>query len=200
MNDVDFSVGEVLDGIEAAASVGMAPIKINCVVKRGTNDNQILPLANYFRNTGHILRFIEYMDVGCSNGWKMDEVLPSADVVARIAEKYELRAIDANYPGEVAERWRYADDAGEIGVISSVTRAFCTSCTRARLSTDGKLYTCLFAQLGQDMRTLLRDGSSDEQLAALISDIWRDRDDRYSEIRTAAKQMGRKIEMSYIGG
>jgi cyclic pyranopterin phosphate synthase len=200
MNDVDYSVNDVLDGIEAADAVGMDPIKINCVIKRGTNDNQILPLARYFRHTGHILRFIEYMDVGCSNGWKLDEVLPSSDILSRIGERFLLQAIDANYPGEVAERWRYADGAGEIGVISSVTRAFCSTCTRARLSTDGKLYTCLFAQVGNDMREVLRNGNSDEQIAELISDIWRDRNDRYSEIRTAATTVGRKIEMSYIGG
>jgi len=137
MNDVDFAVGDVLDGIAAAAAVGLAPIKVNCVVKRGSNDDQILPLARHFRGSGHILRFIEYMDVGSSNGWRMDEVLPSAEVVARIAEEFPLEAIDPNYPGEVAERWRYRDGAGEIGVISSVTQAFCSSCTRIRLSTEG---------------------------------------------------------------
>ena len=200
MNDVDYPVGDVLDGIDAAAAAGIAPIKINCVVKRGANDHQIVPLAKYFRHSGHILRFIEYMDVGCSNGWKTNEVLPSTEVLARIAECFALRAIDANYPGEVAERWRYADGAGEIGVISSVTRAFCAACTRARLSTEGKLYTCLFAQVGQDMRELLRNGHSDEQIAELISDTWRGRDDRYSEIRSAATAASRKIEMSYIGG
>lgn len=200
MNDVDYSVGEVLDGIEAADIAGMEPIKINCVIKRGTNDDQILPLARYFRHTGHILRFIEYMDVGCSNGWKLDEVLSSNDVLSRIGERFPLQAIHSNYPGEVAERWRYVDGAGEIGVISSVTRAFCRACTRARLSTDGKLYTCLFAKDGQDVRSLLRNGRSDEQLGRLISATWRDRDDRYSEIRAAATATRGKIEMSYIGG
>jgi cyclic pyranopterin phosphate synthase len=200
MNDADYPVSDVLHGIEAAAAVGLAPIKINCVIKRGTNDSQILPLAEYFRNTGHILRFIEYMDVGCSNAWKMDEVLPAADVVAKISTVFPLQAVDPNYLGEVAERWAYEDGAGEIGVISSVTRAFCATCTRARLSTDGKLYTCLFAKDGHDMRALVRNGCSDEQIPELISRVWHGRGDRYSEIRTAATAASRKIEMSYIGG
>lgn len=200
MNDADYPVSDVLAGIEAASAVGLAPVKINCVVKRGANDDQILPLAKYFRHSGHILRFIEYMDVGCSNGWKMDEVLPSAEVLARISTEFPLQAIGASYPGEVAERWRYADGAGEIGVISSVTRAFCGTCTRARLSTDGKLYTCLFARSGHDVRSLLRNGGSDEQLGSLVSGVWHHRDDRYSEIRTAATAANSKVEMSYIGG
>ena len=202
MNDVDFAVGDVLDGIAAAAAVGLAPVKVNCVVKRGSNDDQVLPLARHFRNSGHILRFIEYMDVGSSNGWRMDEVLPSADVIARINAEFPLEAIDANYAGEVAERWRYKDGAGEIGVISSVTQAFCSSCTRIRLSTEGQLYTCLFAQSGHDLRALLRHGAGDEALRREIAAVWRGRDDRYSEIRTAATALpGRgKIEMSYIGG
>ncbi len=200
MNDVDFPVADVLAGIDAAAAVGLAPVKINCVVKRGTNDDQILPLARHFRGSGHILRFIEYMDVGSSNGWKMDEVLPSSDVISRIHAEFPLEAIDPNYPGEVAERWRYVDGGGEIGVISSVTQAFCSSCTRTRLSTEGKLYTCLFADQGHDLRALLRQGVGDEQIAAAIAGIWRGREDRYSEIRTAATAAARKIEMSYIGG
>ena len=202
MNDVDYAVGDVLEGIAAAAAVGLAPIKVNCVVKRGANDDQILPLARHFRNSGHILRFIEYMDVGSSNGWRMDEVLPSAEVIARISEEFPLEAIDANYPGEVAERWRYKDGGGEIGVISSVTQAFCSSCTRIRLSTEGQLYTCLFAQSGHDLRALLRQGAGDEALRREIAAVWRGRDDRYSEIRTAATALpGRgKVEMSYIGG
>ncbi|KAF0162653.1 MAG: molybdenum cofactor biosynthesis protein [Rhodocyclaceae bacterium] len=202
MNDVDFAVGDVLDGIAVAAAAGLAPVKVNCVVKRGSNDDQILPLARHFRNSGHILRFIEYMDVGSSNGWRMDEVLPSADVIARIAAEFPLETIDANYPGEVAERWRYQDGAGEIGVISSVTQAFCSTCTRIRLSTEGQLYTCLFAQSGHDLRALLRQGAGDEALRREIAAVWRGRDDRYSEIRTAATALpGRdKIEMSYIGG
>jgi GTP 3',8-cyclase len=202
MNDVDFAVADVLDGIDAAAAVGLAPIKVNCVVKRGSNDDQILPLARHFRGSGHILRFIEYMDVGSSNGWRMDEVLPSAEVVARIHDEFPLAAIDANYPGEVAERWRYVDGGGEIGVISSVTQAFCSTCTRIRLSTEGQLYTCLFAQSGHDLRALLRKGGGDEALRREIAAVWRGRDDRYSEIRTAATDLsGRnKVEMSYIGG
>ncbi|TRZ56492.1 MAG: GTP 3',8-cyclase MoaA [Rhodocyclaceae bacterium] len=203
MNDVDYAVGDVLDGIAAAAAAGLAPIKVNCVVKRGTNDDQILPLARHFRHSGHILRFIEFMDVGSSNGWRMDEVLPSADVIARIGEEFPLAAIDANYAGEVAGRWRYRDGAGEIGVISSVTQAFCSSCTRIRLSTEGQLYTCLFAQGGHDLRDALRKGAGNERLRRVIASVWRERDDRYSEIRTAAtSQPGgqAKIEMSYIGG
>jgi cyclic pyranopterin phosphate synthase len=202
MNDVDYAVGDVLEGIAAAAAVGLAPIKVNCVVKRGANDDQILPLARHFRNSGHILRFIEYMDVGSSNGWRMDDVLPSADVVARIHDEFPLEAIDPNYTGEVAERWRYVDGGGEIGVISSVTQAFCATCTRIRLSTEGQLYTCLFAQNGHDLRTLLRRGGGDEALRREIAAIWRSRDDRYSEIRTAATALpgAKKIEMSYIGG
>jgi cyclic pyranopterin phosphate synthase len=201
MNDVDYAVGDVLDGIAAAAEIGLAPIKVNCVVKRGSNDDQILPLARHFRGSGHILRFIEYMDVGSSNGWRMDEVLPSAEVIARIGEEFPLEAIDANYSGEVAGRWRYTDGGGEIGVISSVTQAFCAACTRIRLSTEGQLYTCLFAQSGHDLRAMLRHGAGDEALRREIAAVWRGRDDRYSEIRTAATTLpGSKIEMSYIGG
>ena len=202
MNDVDYAVGDVLDGIAAADAAGLAPIKVNCVVKRGSNDDQILPLARHFRNSGHILRFIEFMDVGASNGWRMDEVLPSAEVIARIQGEFPVEAIDANYPGEVAERWRYLDGGGEIGVISSVTQAFCSSCTRIRLSTEGQLYTCLFAQGGHDLRALLRRGAGDERLRRAIAAVWRGRDDRYSEIRTAATSLpgSGKIEMSYIGG
>ena len=202
MNDVDYAVGDVLEGIDAAAAAGLAPIKVNCVVKRGANDDQVLPLARHFRHSGHILRFIEYMDVGSSNGWRMDEVLPSAEVIARIHDEFPLAAIDPNYPGEVAERWRYVDGGGEIGVISSVTQAFCATCTRIRLSTEGLLYTCLFAQSGHDLRALLRRGGGDEALRREIAAIWRGRDDRYSEIRTAATALpaAKKIEMSYIGG
>jgi len=202
MNDVGFPVAEVLAGIDAAAAAGLAPVKVNMVVKRGTNDSAILPMARHFRGSGHILRFIEYMDVGSSNGWRMDEVLPSREVIERINAELPLAAIDANYPGEVAERWRYVDGGGEIGVISSVTQAFCSDCTRLRLSTEGKLYTCLFAQSGHDLRQLLRDGGSDEQIIARIGHLWHDRDDHYSEIRSAATAAGevKKIEMSYIGG
>ncbi|TAH42113.1 MAG: GTP 3',8-cyclase MoaA [Betaproteobacteria bacterium] len=200
MNDADFPVARVLDGIAAARDAGLGPVKVNMVVKRGTNDQGIEAMANHFRHSGHILRFIEFMDVGSSNGWKMDEVLPSREVVARIDRLFPLEPIDPNYEGEVAERWRYRDGAGEIGVISSVTHAFCSTCTRLRLSTEGKLYTCLFAQNGHDLRALLRAGADDERLHAAIAAVWRQREDRYSEIRTAATAAARKIEMSYIGG
>lgn len=200
MNDVDFPVTKVLEGIEAAAAAGLGPVKINMVVKRGVNDHEIIAMARHFRGSGHILRFIEYMDVGSSNGWRMDDVVPSAEVVRRIDAEHPLEAIDPNYPGEVAERWRYQDGAGEIGVISSVTRAFCATCTRARISTDGQLYTCLFAQGGHDLRTLLRDGASDAALDTALAGIWRVRQDRYSQLRMTATPDIRKIEMSYIGG
>lgn len=200
MNDADYPVAKVLEGIEAAAAAGMRPVKVNCVVKRGNNDDQIVPLARHFRGTGHILRFIEFMDVGSSNDWKLDEVVPSAEVLRRIGDAFPLEAIDPNYPGEVAERWRYKDGAGEIGVISSVTQAFCDSCTRIRLSTEGKLYTCLFTSSGHDLRSLLRDGADDATLAAAITDWWQARTDRYSQIRMAATPTLKKIEMSYIGG
>jgi len=200
MNDADYPVSKVLEGIEAAAAAGMTPVKINTVVKRDINDHEILPLARYFRNSGHILRFIEYMDVGSSNGWKLDEVVPSAEVLRITGNEYPLEPIDANYPGEVAQRWRYKDGAGEIGVISSVTQAFCDSCTRIRLSTDGKLYTCLFAGAGHDLRNLLRTGANDAELDAAIANIWQARHDRYSQIRMAATPGIKKIEMSYIGG
>ncbi len=200
MNDADFPVEKVLEGIAAAKAVGLGPIKINMVVKRGTNDSDIEAMAAHFRHSGHILRFIEFMDVGASNGWKMDEVLPSREVIARIDRLFPLEPIDPNYEGEVAERWRYKDGAGEIGVISSVTQAFCATCTRIRLSTEGKLYTCLFAQAGHDLRALLREGADDTRLDTTIAQVWQQRDDRYSEIRTAATAAARKIEMSYIGG
>ena len=200
MNDMDVPVSDVLAGIAAAEAAGLAPLKVNMVVKRGLNDHEIVPMARHFRGSGHILRFIEFMDVGSSNGWRMDDVVPSAEVVRRIHEAFPLEAIDANYPGEVAERWRYTDGGGEIGVISSVTQAFCSSCTRARLSTEGSLYTCLFAQQGHDLQSLLRQGRSDAELSAVIGRLWQQRGDRYSEIRTAETAALRKIEMSYIGG
>jgi GTP 3',8-cyclase len=200
MNDADYPVSKVLEGIEAASAVGLAPVKVNMVVKRGTNDGEVLPLARYFRGSGHILRFIEYMDAGNSNAWQVAEVVPAAEVVRRIEAEFPLEAIDPNYPGEVAERWRYRDGEGEIGVIASVTQAFCSSCTRVRLSTDGKLYTCLFASSGHDLRTPLRAGADDRQLAALIAGVWEHRDDRYSELRSAGVPVAKKIEMSYIGG
>ncbi|HJV80520.1 GTP 3',8-cyclase MoaA [Noviherbaspirillum sp.] len=204
MNDVDFPVVDVLDGIETAHKAGLGPIKINMVVKRGMNDQEILPMARHFKGSPFILRFIEYMDVGTSNGWKMDEVVPSAEVMRRIAAEMPLEAIDPNYTGETAERWRYRDGGGEIGLISSVTQAFCSDCTRARLSTEGKLYTCLFATGGHDLRALVRAGRSDEEISTAIAHVWRARADRYSELRTANTtgfdQATRKVEMSYIGG
>ena len=200
MNDADFPVAKVLEGIDAAAAAGLSPIKINMVVKRGLNEHEILPMARRFRGSGHILRFIEYMDVGHTNGWRMDEVVPSAEVLAIIGREFALEAVDPAYPGEVAERWRYRDCAGEIGVISSVTQAFCRDCTRARLATDGRLYTCLFATTGYDLRALLRGGASDEEIGNYIAAIWLQRADRYSEIRSEHTAALPKIEMSYIGG
>jgi GTP 3',8-cyclase len=200
MNDADFPVAKVIEGIETAAAVGLGPVKINMVVKRGVNDQSIVDMAERWRGTGHIIRFIEYMDVGSTNGWRMDDVIPSAEVVRRISARWPLEPIDANYPGEVAERWRYVDGSGEIGVISSVTQAFCSSCTRMRLSTEGSLFTCLFAQSGHDLKGLLRSGASDEQLRNEIAAVWQHRADRYSEIRTAETAKNKKVEMSYIGG
>ncbi|SNS10315.1 cyclic pyranopterin monophosphate synthase subunit MoaA [Noviherbaspirillum humi] len=204
MNDVDFSVEQVLDGIEAAHEAGLGPIKVNMVVKRGWNDDQILPMARYFRNTPFVLRFIEYMDVGSSNGWRMDEVIPSAEVIRRIGAEMPLEKAAPTAVGETAERWRYRDGSGEVGVISSVTQAFCGDCNRARLSTEGKLYTCLFATGGHDLRALLRGGRSDEEIATVLAHIWRARDDRYSALRTSQtadlQRPLRKVEMSYIGG
>jgi cyclic pyranopterin phosphate synthase len=200
MNDVDFPVAQVLEGIDAAADAGLRPVKINMVVKRGLNESSILPMARRFHGTGHIVRFIEFMDVGTSNGWKMDEVVPSAEVVKIIDAEMPLEPVEANYTGEVAERWRYVDGGGEIGVISSVTQAFCSTCTRARLSPEGSLYTCLFASRGDDFRALLRSGKSDEEIAGFLRALWSVRDDRYSELRSEATAPLPKIEMSYIGG
>jgi cyclic pyranopterin phosphate synthase len=200
MNDADFPVASVLEGIEAASAAGLGPVKVNMVVKRGTNDAGVLDMARHFRGSGHIVRFIEFMDVGSSNGWKMDEVVPSREIIERIGAEYPLDPIDPHYVGEVAERWRYRDGSGEIGVISSVTQAFCATCTRIRLSTEGKLYTCLFAQQGHDLRALLRGGATDGALDDAIAHVWRGRDDRYSEIRSANTAGQRRIEMSYIGG
>jgi cyclic pyranopterin phosphate synthase len=204
MNDADFPVAKVLEGIDAAADAGLAPIKINMVVKRGMNEHEILPMARRFRGSGHVLRFIEYMDVGHTNGWRMDDVVPSAEVLAIIGREFALESIEPAYPGEVAQRWRYRDaengNAGEIGVISSVTQAFCRDCTRARLATDGKLYTCLFATTGYDLRALVRGGASNEEIGNYIAAIWLQRADRYSEIRSENTVALPKIEMSYIGG
>jgi cyclic pyranopterin phosphate synthase len=204
MNDADFPVDEVLRGIEAAERAGLGPIKINMVVKRGTNDQEIIPMARHFKGSGAILRFIEFMDVGETNGWRMDEVLPSAQVIERLASVFPLEAMAPSVAGETAERWRYRDGSGEIGVISSVTQAFCHDCNRARLSTEGKLFLCLFATHGHDLRALVRGGFSDEQIASAIGHIWQQRSDRYSELRSdkaALPDHGeRRVEMHYIGG
>ena len=208
MNAMDFPVADVLKGIDAAERVGLGPIKVNMVVKRGTNDHEILPMAAHFRHTKVVLRFIEYMDVGATNGWRMDEVLPSAEVIARINAVYPLKDQQANDSGETAQRWRYRDGAGEIGVISSVTQAFCRDCNRARLSTEGKLFLCLFATHGHDLRALLRDGASDLEIAGAIGLVWEQRADRYSELRAAGHEAApgvdgsaaRRVEMHYIGG
>jgi len=200
MNDADFPVAKVLAGIEAAARAGLSPVKINMVVKRGMNDHQIVDMARFWRSSGHIVRFIEFMDVGSTNGWRMDDVIPSAEVVRRIGEHFPLDPVDPNYAGEVAERWRYRDGAGEIGVISSVTQAFCRSCNRMRLSTEGALYTCLFAHSGHELKDLLRGGAPDDEIRNRIAAVWRARGDRYSEIRTVETARLQKVEMSYIGG
>ncbi len=200
MNDVDFPVQRVLEGIDAAQAVGLAPIKVNAVIKRGMNEHAIVPLARHFRDTGHIVRFIEFMDVGSTNGWRMEHVVSAAEIVETISREFPLEPVEPNYTGEVAERWRYRDNGNEIGVIASVTQAFCRDCTRARLSTEGKLYTCLFANAGYDLRALLREGFSDDQIGNAIAAIWRRRGDRYSELRSAETPRPQKIEMSYIGG
>lgn len=204
MNDVRFPVSRVLDGIDAAHEAGLGPIKLNMVVKRGLNDDEILPMARHFKGTPYTLRFIEYMDVGTSNGWSLDEVVPSAEIVARIGAEMPLEPLGATAPGETATRWRYVDGGGEIGLISSVTNAFCGTCNRARISTEGKLFTCLFADEGHDLRALLRGGIDDEGLSRAMAGIWGARDDRYSEIRSTLtpelRASRQKIEMSYIGG
>ncbi len=211
MNDVDFPVANVLAGIEAARAAGLGPIKINMVVKRGTNAQQILPMARHFRGSGMVLRFIEYMDVGATNGWRMDDVLPSAEVISLLQQELPLLPLEPSQPGETAQRWGFADangrhdlTAGELGVISSVTRAFCSDCNRARLSTEGQLYLCLFAEKGFDLRRLLRGGMADATLASAIGHIWQGRSDRYSELRSAqpadSGRSQRRVEMSYIGG
>lgn len=200
MNDTRVPVERVLAGIDAAAAAGLSPVKINAVVRRGINDHTVLDLARHFRGTGHVVRFIEYMDVGTMNGWRLDEVVPGAEVVQRISAEMPLEPLEPTYPGEVARRYRYRDGDGEIGVITSVTQPFCGGCTRARLSAEGKLYTCLFAHQGADLRARLRDGSSDDEIAAVIAEVWGAREDRYSEIRSEATAGRPKIEMSYIGG
>jgi GTP 3',8-cyclase len=203
MNDVDFPVDRVLEGIEAARVAGL-PVKVNCVVKRGVNEKQIVPMAKHFRGTPHILRFIEYMDVGATNGWRMDDVVPAAEIRSLINAEFPIEAAEENYRGEVARRWRYQDGKGEIGIIASVTQPFCGDCSRSRLSAEGKLYTCLFAVRGHDLRALIRSGASDDDLAAKLAEIWRVRGDRYSELRsqnTLDPALDEpRVEMSYIGG
>jgi GTP 3',8-cyclase len=200
MNDAGFPVARVLDGIDAAADAGLAPVKVNMVVKRGVNDDQVLPMARRFHGTGHVLRFIEYMDVGNSNGWRLDDVVTADQIVATIAREFALEVLAPTYPGEVASRWRYLDGGGEIGVIASVSRPFCGDCTRARISADGQLYACLFASRGHDLRALLRGGASDDDVADAVRTVWAARDDRYSELRSAETWQLPKVEMSYIGG
>jgi len=200
MSGRDFGPARVLEGIAAASAAGLSPIKINCVVQRGVNDHQITDLARRFRGTGHIVRFIEFMDVGTKNHWELSQVVTASEIIERIGAEFPLEPADANYTGEVAERWRYRDGEGEIGVISSVTQAFCSSCNRMRLSTEGSLFTCLFAQSGHDLKSLLRGGASDEEIRNEIAAVWQRRADRYSEIRTADTAKAKKIEMSYIGG
>jgi len=199
VNDVDFPVERVLEGIAAAAEAGM-PVKVNMVVKRGLNDGSVLEMAEHFRGTGHILRLIEYMDVGTTNGWQMDDVVPAAELVEAISAEWPLEPVEPAYPGEVARRYRYADGAGEVGVIASVTQPFCHDCSRARLSAEGRLYTCLFAAAGHDLRRRLRGDGGDEDVEAFLRRIWGRRADRYSELRTAETSGRPKVEMSHIGG
>ncbi|HJR78550.1 MAG TPA: GTP 3',8-cyclase MoaA [Anaerolineales bacterium] len=200
MNDVKFPVQKVLEGMDAAAQAGLWPIKVNMVVKRGLNESSILPMARFFREKGYILRFIEYMDVGHTNGWRMDDVVSAAEIVKMISAEMPLEPLDPNYPGEVAERWRYQDGRGEIGVVASVTQPFCRTCNRARLSAEGKLYTCLFAVRGHDLRELLRGGATDDEISQAIARVWGKRADRYSEIRSENTVALPKVEMSHIGG
>jgi cyclic pyranopterin phosphate synthase len=201
MNDVGFPVKNVLDAIDAAAAAGLTPVKVNMVVKRGVNDSSIVDMARHFRGTGHIVRFIEYMDVGTTNGWRLDDVVSGKEIVNAVNRVFPLEPVDPNYLGEVAQRYRYVDGRGEIGVITSVTQPFCGECSRARISAEGKLYTCLFATQGTDFRQLLRNGASDTELDTAITGVWSKREDRYSEIRTSQTiEIGRKVEMSYIGG
>ena len=200
MNDVDFPVERVLEGIEAAKEAGLAPIKINMVVRRGLNEDAVLDMARFFRGTDCILRFIEYMDVGTTNGWKLDDVVPAAEIIGKIDEELPIEPVDPHYYGEIARRYRYVDGGGEIGMIASVTQPFCGDCTRARLSAEGVLYTCLFATAGHNFRELLRQDCSDEEISEFLSNIWTVRADRYSQLRTAETVSGDKVEMSHIGG
>jgi cyclic pyranopterin phosphate synthase len=200
MNGVDFPVSDVIRGIDAARAAGFESIKVNMVVKRGVNDHAIVPMARYFRHTGHVLRFIEFMDVGSTNGWKLESVVPSAKIVERINAEFPLEPLGPNYRGEVAERWTYRDGKGEIGVISSVTQTFCRQCTRARISPEGRLFTCLFASDGFDLRPLVLSGASDAEIAGRVAAVWTARGDRYSELRSTSATRASRIEMSYIGG
>lgn len=200
MNDVDFPVQKVIEGMDAAAAAGLGPIKVNMVVKRGLNESSILPMARFFREKGHILRFIEYMDVGHTNGWRLNDVVSAKEIIQRIDREMPVEPAEPNYIGEVAERWRYKDGSGEIGVIASVTQAFCGTCNRARISAEGKFYTCLFAIKGHDLRSLLREGASDEDITRSIARVWGLRSDRYSELRSENTVTLPKVEMSHIGG
>ena len=200
MNDVDFPVQDVLQGMDAAAAAGLGPIKVNMVVKRGLNESSILPMTRFFREKGYILRFIEYMDVGHTNGWRMDDVVPAAEIIKMINAEMPLEPLEPNYRGEVAERWQYKDGSGEIGVVASVTQAFCRTCNRARLSAEGKLYTCLFAVKGHDLRDLMRGGATDDEISQAIARVWGKRGDRYSELRSENTISLPKVEMSHIGG
>jgi cyclic pyranopterin phosphate synthase len=200
MNDVDFPVARVLEAIDAGAEAGLTPVKIDCVVKRGVNESQVVALARHFRGTGHIVRFIEFMDVGNSNGWRMEDVVSGAEILSMLQREWDLTPAEPHYFGEVAERWCYADGGGEVGIITSVTQPFCGTCTRARLAADGRVYLCLFAGTGHDFRAMLRGGASDEEIEQVIARVWRTRDDRYSEIRSEATPSLRKVEMSHIGG
>lgn len=200
MNDVGFGVQTVLDGITAASEAGLAPIKINMVVKRGVNDGSILDMAGNFKGSGHTLRFIEYMDVGTTNGWRLDDVVPAREIVEMLDQEFGIEPVDSSYRGEVAQRWRYRDGTGEVGVIASVSQPFCGDCTRARLSAEGVVYTCLFATGGTDLRQVLRAGASDEMLDEVVSGLWMNRADRYSETRSSQTAGLQKVEMSYLGG
>ena len=200
MNDVDFPVAKVLDAIDAAAEAGLTPLKLDCVVKRGVNEDQIVELARRFRGTGHVMRFIEFMDVGNTNGWRMQDVVSGREILETLQREWPLVPAEPQYFGEVAERWRYADGVGEIGIITSVTQSFCGLCTRSRFAADGRMYLCLFAGAGHDFRALLRGGASDEDISRAIASMWRGRDDRYSELRSEATPSLKKVEMSHIGG
>jgi cyclic pyranopterin phosphate synthase len=199
LNDVDFPVDRVLEGIDAASAAGL-PVKVNAVIKRGANDDQIVPMARFFREQGHTLRFIEFMDVGHTNGWRLDDVVPAVEIIDTLNRAFGVEPVDPGYRGEVAKRWRYKDGKGEIGVIASVTQPFCGDCTRARLSAEGKLFTCLFAIRGHDLRALIRGGATDEELTGALANVWNSRKDRYSELRSDATESLPKVEMSYIGG